>query len=96
VKGRPSSAGPVADVILVAPGQPPEELIAAAGPIEAVGADSVTVAGKAFKIDSHTVILRGGTNASLASLVVGEMAEVKAAVSSDGTLVAQFVRVQAK
>jgi len=95
VKGKPGSAGPVADVILVATGQPPDELIAAMGPIEAVGADSVTVAGKAFKVDSHTVIVRGGTNVSLASLVVGETAEVKAAVSSDGTVVALFVRVQA-
>ena len=69
--------------------------LAAIGPIEAVGADSVTVAGKAFKVDSHTVIVRGGTNVSLASLVVGETAEVKAAVSSDGTVVALFVRVQA-
>jgi hypothetical protein len=95
VKGKPATAGPVADVILVMPGQPPEELIAATGPIEAVGADSVSVAGKAFKIDSHTEILRGGTTVSLASLAVGEMAAVKAAVSSDGTLVALLVRVQA-
>jgi len=95
VKGRPSGAGPVADVILVAPGQPPEELIAVTGPIEAVGTDSVTVAGKLFKVDTHTVIVRGRTNVSLASLAVGEMAEVQAAVSSDGTLVALLVRVQA-
>jgi len=95
VKGRPSSTGPVADVILVAPEQPPEELIAVAGPIEAVGTDSVTVAGKLFKVDTHTVIVRGRTNVSLASLAVGEMAEVKASVSSDGTLVAMLVRVQA-
>ena len=95
VKGRPSGAGPVADVILVAPGQPPEELIAVTGPIEAVGMDSVTVAGKLFKVDTHTVIVRGRTNVSLASLAVGEMAEVQAAVSSDGTLVALLVRVQA-
>jgi riboflavin synthase alpha subunit len=95
VKGRPSGAGPVADVILVAPGQPPEELVAVTGPIEAVGTDSVTVAGKLFKVDTHTVIVRGRTNVSLASLAVGEMAEVQAAVSSDGTLVALLVRVQA-
>jgi hypothetical protein len=91
VKGRPSGAGPVADVILVAP----EELVAVTGPIEAVGTDSVTVAGKLFKVDTHTVIVRGRTNVSLASLAVGEMAEVQAAVSSDGTLVALLVRVQA-
>jgi len=95
VKGRPSGAGPVADVILVAPGQPPEELVAVTGPIEAVGTDSVTVACKLFKVDTHTVIVRGRTNVSLASLAVGEMAEVQAAVSSDGTLVALLVRVQA-
>jgi len=95
VKGKPSGAGPVADVILVAPGQPPEELVAVTGPIEAVGTDSVTVAGKLFKVDTHTVIVRGRTNVSLASLAVGEMAEVQAAVSSDGTLVALLVRVQA-
>src|SRR5882762_1819134 len=75
VKGRPSGAGPVADVILVAPGQPPEELIAVTGPIEAVGTDSVTVAGKLFKVDTHTVIVRGRTNVSLASLAVGERSE---------------------
>ena len=95
VKGKPGSAGAIADVILVMPGQPPEELIAVTGPIEAVGTDSVNVAGKAFKIDSHTEILRGGTTVSLASLAVGEMAAVKAAVSSDVTLVALLVRVQA-
>ena len=95
VKGRPSSGGPVADVILVAPGQP-EKLIAAVGPIEAVGTDSVTVAGNLFKVDTDTVIVRGRTSVSLASLTVGEMAGVKAAVSADGTLVARFVRVQAR
>ncbi len=95
VKGRPGTAGPAADVILVVPGQPPDKLIAVVGPIEAAGTDSVTVAGKAFKVDTHTVIVRERTNVSLASLVVGEMAEVKAAVSSDGTLVALLVRVQA-
>jgi len=95
VKGSPGSAGPAADVILAVPGQPPDELIAAMGPIEAVGTDSVTVASKVFKVDTHTVIVRGRTDVSLASLAVGEMAEVKAAVSSDGTLVALLVRVQA-
>jgi riboflavin synthase alpha subunit len=95
VKGRPGTAGPVADVILVATGQPPDELVAAVGPIEAVGTDSVTVAGKLFKVDTNTVIARGRMNVSLASLAVGETAEVKAAVSSDGSLVAQLVRVQA-
>ena len=52
------------------------------------------MAGKVFKVDSHTVVLRGGTTVSLASLAVGEMAEVKEAVSSDGTLVALLMRVQ--
>ena len=42
-----------------------------------------------------TVIVRGRTDVSLTSLAVGEMAEVKAAVSSDGSLVALLVRVQA-
>ncbi|HEY4730857.1 MAG TPA: DUF5666 domain-containing protein, partial [Myxococcales bacterium] len=74
---------------------PPDELVAAVGPIEAVGTDSVTVAGKLFKVDTNTVIARGRMNVSLASLAVGETAEVKAAVSSDGSLVAQLVRVQA-
>jgi len=55
------------------------------GPIEAVGTDSVTVAGNLFKVDTDTVIVRGRTSVSLASLTVGEMAGVKAAVSADGT-----------
>jgi len=95
VKGRPSNTGPVADVILVAPGQAPDQLIAVTGQIDAVGAASVTVAGKMFQVDDRTVIVRGATKVSLASLTVGEMAEVKGAVSSDGTLVARFIRVQA-
>ena len=48
-----------------------------------------------FQVDDRTVIVRGATMVSLASLTVGEMAEVKGAVNSDGTLVARFIRVQA-
>jgi hypothetical protein len=69
--------------------------VAVRGPIEAVGEDSITVAGERFLVDANTVIRRNEMAVSLSSLHVGETAAVKGLITSEGKLVASVILVEA-
>ena len=52
----------------------------ASGPIEALGADSIVVAGRSFQVDAATVIQAGCTPGAFSALQVGETVSVDAQV----------------
>jgi hypothetical protein len=60
------------------PAAPPPPFIEAEGAVEAIGTDSITVAGAHFAVDSHTVIIIGDHAGALSDLKVGQTVEVKA------------------
>lgn len=67
------------------PPPPPPNGVEVQGHIEAVGADSITVAAHRFLVNAATVIHRGETAVALSTLNMGEAAIVRGTLGADGT-----------
>jgi uncharacterized protein DUF5666 len=72
---------------------PPSPAVVATGPIEALAADAITVAGTQFAVTPGILVRRGEEVVPFSDLKLGEPALVKGAPTDKGTLLAQFILV---
>jgi hypothetical protein len=79
--------------VFIAPPPPPPPGVEVRGNIDAVGAESVTIAGKVFAVDGHTQIRRGEATIAITGLNVGEPAVAKGTFDASGKLIADIILV---
>jgi hypothetical protein len=64
------------------------------GKVDSVGSNSITVAGKTFKVDASTRLLgQEGATVPLSSFKPGDLVEVEASAQTDGSLLAKKVQL---
>jgi Domain of unknown function (DUF5666) len=69
-------------------------LVEFAGGIDAITADSLTVAGRTFVVDSSTVTLREGTAISFSLLKLDDFVVIKASQNRNGVWTAREIRLR--